>query len=75
MGLLGASENFFFKLSSLSLSSTIIYIHMQVLDGQNMIIAKFQEQIDNVSIMSTLGLFKYIEIVTFERIYLSVNLI
>ncbi len=40
-----------------------------------MIIAKFQEQIDNVSIMSTLGLFKYIEIVTFERIYLSVNLI
>ncbi len=42
-----------------------------------MIIAKFQEQIDNVSIMSTLGLFKYIEIVTFERIYcvISVNLI
>lgn len=41
-----------FKNSSPSLSRTIIYIHMQVLDGQKMIIEKLQEQIDHVSIMT-----------------------
>lgn len=30
---------------------------MQVLDGQKMIIARLQEQIDNVSIKSTIGFF------------------
>ncbi|XP_016089441.1 transmembrane channel-like protein 6 [Sinocyclocheilus grahami] len=40
-------DNPLFLFITAGLFLTIIYIHMQVLDGQKMIIVRLQEQIDN----------------------------
>jgi len=62
----------FFNLPSPSLSRTLIYIHMQVLDGQKLNIGRLQKQIDHVSIMTLVE--KYISGVNIMEIICELNI-